>query len=286
MDGGRLWLKRFRRAGRRAVAVFVCAAWPPSSAFPADRVEYHGGRRYRFRRRVSQNCRFFGVEHDIRRLELLQRGARTMDVHATPFLLNFLGASYAAKSQWESAERTFHRALAVNPCFGPAHLNLAECFIHRGFRDRAIAEIDLAEVFNVGNVFGITSAISRLRKDLQLPPDRSSAAELTLPNYEMTEAISDEDRRIAGVLRALAKYAVRDEERCKIVNNIGAHFADAGKPRTALAYFRNALAVARVADEDRFELARKIFSHMLSTCRRAGFEEADDYEAMMMLVSP
>jgi Tfp pilus assembly protein PilF len=201
-------------------------------------------------------------------------------------LLNFLGAGYAAQSHWEAATRTFERSLAVDPCFAPAHLNLAECYIRRGDRQGAIARIDLAEAFNVGNVFGITSAITRLRKELQLPPDQSSSAELTLISYETTENITEEDRRVVGVLRALAKYAVQEEERCKILNNIGAHFADCGKPQTALAYFHNALAVARVSGPDRFQLAHQILSHMRNTCRKAGFAEAADYDTMMAIISP
>ena len=230
--------------------------------------------------------RFFDVDHKVRDRELLQRAARAMDVHGTPFLLNFLGASYAEQGHWAAAERTFQRALAINPCFSPAHLNLAECFRRRGDRDRAAAEIDVADVFNVGNVFGMAAAISQMRIDLQRPPDRPSAMKFTLSNYAASEALSDQDRRVVGVLRALAKYAVEDEERCKILNNIGAHFADVGKPEVALTHFRSALAVARGAGENRFPLARQILSHMHATCQRASFDEAADYELMTTLVSP
>ncbi len=219
--------------------------WPPSATAPAPYLFLSRGvHQVRFRQNESavtseidkdfvdeyaKMRSFFGVEQAIHDRDLLQRSARAMDVHGAPFLLNFLGASYAKSDRWQAAERTFHRALAVNPCFAPAHLNLAECFLHRGARDRAAQEIDLAEAFNVENVFGLAGAISRMRVDLKQPPFRSSLEPLTLPNYETSETISDQDRRIIGVLRSLAKYAVADEERCKILNNIGVHFADAGK---------------------------------------------------------
>jgi tetratricopeptide (TPR) repeat protein len=234
----------------------------------------------------SKMRRFFAVDEKVRDRELLQRGARAMDVHGTPFLLNFWGAAYAAQDHWQAAERTFHRALAINPCFAPAHLNLAECLVRRGARDRASAEIDLAEVFNVANVFGITSAISQMRLDMQQSPARPSHEDVAVPNYQTSETISDQDKRVVGVLRALAKYAVDDGDRSKILNNIGAHFADIDKPEAALTYYRSALAVARGAGEDRLSLARQILSHMHDTCSKAGFDEAADYKMMMTLVSP
>ena len=93
-------------------------------------------------------------------------------------------------------------------------------------------------------------------------------------------------RRITALLEGISKYAVDDDDRGKILNNLAVHFADTDRPRLALYHFRNALAVVKVAGPERFELATRVFSSMSRVCRKAGFEEAVEYEQMQHLVSP
>jgi tetratricopeptide (TPR) repeat protein len=229
---------------------------------------------------------FFDVHGEIRTEELTSRGARAMDVHYAPFLLNFLGASYAARDEWDAAERKFRRALHVNPMFSPAHLNLAHCLMRREQLEDAIREVQLAEAFNVGNVFGIASGISSFRRQINLSLDRPDVIEFTTALYVSTEPTSVEDERIVALMQGISKYAVRAEERGKILNNLAVHFADTGRPELALEYFRGALDVVKTAGPERFTLARQVLSHMESTCQEAGFTEAEEYGAMQALVRP
>jgi hypothetical protein len=229
---------------------------------------------------------FFGHGPRIRTSELLSRGARVMDAYGTPFLLNFLGADYANQQHWDAAERTFRRALAVNPTFSPAHLNLCRCLLEREAREDAVREVNLADVFNVGNVFGLAQAIGQTRRKLGLPVGQLLPAELPDGAYRAVDPLTEEDRRMVSLLQSLANYAVREEDRGKILNNLGVHFADRGKPELALFHFRSALAAVKNAGPDRFTLGRQILLRMSDTCRKAGFVEADEYRTMSNLVSP
>ena len=98
--------------------------------------------------------------------------------------------------------------------------------------------------------------------------------------------MTEEDRRLTALLEAMSKYAVRAEERGKILNNIGAHFADSGRPELALFYFRRSLDVIRTAGPERYRLARQVMTHMSNACGKAGLEEGAEYTQMKSLVSP
>ena len=87
-------------------------------------------------------------------------------------------------------------------------------------------------------------------------------------------------------MEALAEYALRDEERGKVLNNLAVHFADTGRTELALEHFRHALDALRFAGERRYDLSRQVLGHMSDACRKAGFEEADEYDRMQQLVSP
>ncbi len=229
---------------------------------------------------------FFHTGGPVRTEELMSRGARAMDVHRSPFLLNFMGASYFEKKEWAAAERLFRRALRVNPAFSPAHLNLANCLTRRWDTDGAKREIRLAEAFNIGDVFGLSTAIANARAAAGLPPTDRQSVELDLNNYLSSETMNSEDERLVALLLGLSKYAVRDEERGKVLNNLAVHFADSGRPELALDHFRSALDVLKFAGPERFNLARRIFAHMESTCRKARFAEADEYKWMQQAVVP
>jgi tetratricopeptide (TPR) repeat protein len=234
----------------------------------------------------EQMRRFFNLAGEIRRQELLSRGARTMDVHGAPFLLNLTGAVHVADEQWEAAERKFRRALRINPLFSPAHLNLAICLDHRGRGEEARREVELAEITNVGNVFGLAAGVTEVRRALKLPPGESIAEEAGFPSYVQNDTLSEEDRRLTALMTGLSKYAVRPEDQSKILNNLAVHFADTGRTELALDHFRSALAVVKTAGSQRYALARQVLSHMSDACRRAGFDEAQEYEQMHNLVTP
>ncbi len=229
---------------------------------------------------------FFGVGDTIRTNELLARGARAMDVHSTPFLLNLTGASYVAQGDWGAAERKFRRALVVNPLFAPAHLNLAVCRAHANDTEGAAREVRLADTLNVGNVFGIAAAITQLRREQSLPERDEEIVPLEFDRYVSPEPLTEEDRRLAALLTAMSKYAVAQEDRGKILNNVAVHFSDLGKTETALEHFRAALGAIRFAGAQRFSLAEQVFSHMENACRKSGFPEADEYAFMRESVMP
>ena len=229
---------------------------------------------------------FFEVDGSVRAAELLRRGAWAMDVHGAPFLLNFMGARHVKEESWDVAERAFRRSLSVNPTFSPAHLNLAECLLRRGAREEAIGEVNAADVFNVGNVHGLADAVSRLRLRLKIPVDRCDPIEADALSYVTTEALLEEDLRLVALLEGISRYAVKAEERGKILNNLAVHFADKGRFELALHHFRNALEAIKYAGPERYAVAQKVFSNMSAACRKGGLAEAEEYEKMQHLVTP
>ena len=230
--------------------------------------------------------KFFGVDEKIRTDELQSRGARAMDVHGAPFLLNLMGASYVAADQLDAAERKFRRALRVNPFFAPAHLNLAVCFLRRGDLASGERELKLAEACDVGNVFGLLPSIIRLRREHDVPAHDGAPVPLHLDGYLSAEQLTVEDERLSALMTALSKYAVQEKERGKILNNLAVHFAASGKTETALEYYREALEVFKISGTERFAFAEKVLSHMERACRESGFPEADEYAFMRESVLP
>ncbi|NJN82417.1 MAG: hypothetical protein HC802_09175 [Caldilineaceae bacterium] len=116
---------------------------------------------------------------------------------------------------------------------------------------------------------------------------RSACDAVTIRSSVVAAApLSIEDERIASIMQAMSKYAVRAEERGKLLNNLAVHFAESGRTELALEHYRDALAVLKTAGPQRFELARQVLGHMSAVCRTAGFAEADEYTAMQQYVLP
>jgi tetratricopeptide (TPR) repeat protein len=228
---------------------------------------------------------FFGLPDAVRAQEVFRRAAWAMDVHGAPFLLNFSGAQYALEKKPKAAQRKFRRALGINPMFSPAHLNLAECLLQEGARDEAAREVELADIFNVGNVFGLSEAINGMRRKLGMSLDSRDVLDVANLSYLTREKQTEEDLRMVAILEGMSKYAVRDEERAKILNNLAVHFADSDRPELALHYFHNALEVTLHAGEARHQLARQIFSHMRNVCRKATFDEESEYRQLELMVA-
>jgi hypothetical protein len=234
----------------------------------------------------SQMRHFFDADGTLHERELASRSAKAMDVHSAPLLLNLMGFGHAAREEWDAAERKFRRSLRVNPMFSPAHLNLAYCLLRRKARAEAAREVELADVYNVGNVFGLSAAIADLRRQLNLPAGVPVESELTVRSYVHNETLSEEDKRLTALMLGMSKYAVKETERGKILNNLAVHFAETGRTELALDHFRGALAVIKQAGPERFALARQVLTHMADACRKAGFAEAEEYQKMRDLVTP
>lgn len=243
-------------------------------------VEGHLGDEYRAMRA------WFGFPSSPRLPDLLQRGAWAFDVHTTPFLLHLMGNVHVRQGDLAAAERKFRRALRINAAFAPAHLNLAHCLLQRADQQQAAREVLLAEAFNVGNVFGLSRQVAECKRACGLKADEPATIRLEPRAYVGSEPMDVVDERMVALLEGLAKYAVDDLERAKILNNLAVHFADGRKPELALDHFRNALAVLKLAGPERFEVARRVFANMSDACRAAGFAEAEEYDAMLELVLP
>jgi tetratricopeptide (TPR) repeat protein len=229
---------------------------------------------------------FFNAGGPVREVELLSRGAKAMDVHGAPFLLNLMGAAHLGKEQSEAAERKFRRSLRVNPLFAPAHLNLAALLHQRGDAAQARRELELADATNVGNCFGLSAAITQVRRQMKLAPGQAASGEQALAAYVTERSLSEDDRRMTALMQGLSKYAVENSERGKILNNLAIHFAEKGDTELALDHFRSALSMLKLAGPERYRLAQHVLTQMGETCRKAQYEEANEYDQMRNLVKP
>ena len=97
--------------------------------------------------------------------------------------------------------------------FSPAHLNLAECYLQKNKKLEAAAEIELADAFNVGDVFGVSAAVAAARRRLGTSVDKSDPVDVAQRSYISTEPLAEEDRRLIALLEGISKYAVGDAER-------------------------------------------------------------------------
>lgn len=229
---------------------------------------------------------FFDAGGNVREAELLSRGAKAMDVHSAPFLLNLMAGAHLGKQQPQPAERKVRRSLRVNPLFAPAHLNLAALLAKRGATAEARQELELADATNVGNCFGLSPTIYELRRQWKLPPAQPAGSEIPLSSYVTQESLSEEDRRLTALMQGLSKYAVQDAERGKILNNLAVHFAESNRTELALDHFRSALGVLKSAGPERYKLAQQVLKNMSDACRTANYAEADEYDRMRSQVSP
>jgi tetratricopeptide (TPR) repeat protein len=156
-----------------------------------------------------------------------------------------MGAAYAGRGEWDASERKFRRALRISPAYAPAHLNLAHCLLRRQEREEATREVRLADAFNVGNAFGLNAAIVELKRRLDIPLDDHEAVEL---NITENAGESDPTERV-------------------------------------LEDFRATLAELMPAAPDRLDDARQVLAQMADVCRAAGYEEADEYQQILDLVT-
>jgi len=168
----------------------------------------------------------------------------------------------------------------INPLFAPAHLNLAVCRARVNDAAGVAREVRLADALNVGNVFGLSAAITQLRRDHGLAAADDTLVPLEIGQYVSLEPLTVEDERLAALMTAMSKYAVEQEDRGKILNNLAVHFAESRKTETALEYFRSALGAIKFAGAQRQSLAAQVFSHMEHACQKSGFPEADEYAFM------
>ncbi|HEV3005533.1 MAG TPA: tetratricopeptide repeat protein [Pirellulales bacterium] len=189
---------------------------------------------------------YFDINGQVAEQELMKRTAQTLDVFGTPFLLNFMGAAYAGRGEWDASERKFRRALRISPAYAPAHLNLAHCLLRRQDREEATREVRLADAFNVGDAFGLNAAIVELKRRLDIPLDDRESPELNI--RENAGEIDPTERVLEG--------------------------------------FRATLAELMPAAPDRLDDARQVLTQMVVVCREAGYEEADEYQRILELVTP
>ena len=177
----------------------------------------HLAQAYRSRRQTFMK----GSNFDIRKLANLSR--ECAEDFRTPYVPHFLGCYYQKSGKLDAACRKYRRALHINPCFTPAHLNLAHLYyrMHKGgvaestisevakpelraagrgellesdgpeLRDAAKQqllaaakrELKLAYHFNIRDVFGVEACIAKMADELELTALKDTSVKLSPELY-------------------------------------------------------------------------------------------------------
>jgi tetratricopeptide (TPR) repeat protein len=210
----------------------------------------------------------------------------------SPILPHLLGNYYFSQGKYEVAERKYWQAIRVNPCFALSHLNLACIYAKHpdqlkpregvDFARRAAEELHWAEHFNVGDAFGIRTAVADLRQEMKLAPLVNPPA-LRLQDYASAQAMDDADRRVVGVLDAAMKYLPSNVERAKLLNNKAVYFKSRNKNDLALAAYMEAIRALgdSVKDADAGKVVDSILTNAGNLCQsqwQGGREEFDIYK--------
>jgi tetratricopeptide (TPR) repeat protein len=225
----------------------------------------------------------YGLPKSVDEDRILEACGDALDAYRQPFLLNIHGAYYAKQKKRPEAMRKWRRALRLNPTFGPAHLNLALALLAEGDTLAGERELNLAELFNVGDVYAIAEAIWNIRSQYNLHSKEENKTNLAIEDYLADGTLSIKDRRMVGMMKGISKYAVDPGERAKILNNLAAYLATTNKPEWACVFFREGLSELKANPNDYRRLAVEIIRHMREVCEESEMNsEAREYAKVIL----
>jgi len=161
-----------------------------------------------------------------------------------PEALGNLGALYAARGQIEQGEAEFRKALAIDPTFVPASVNLADLYRTRGDEKNADATLRAALKRSAGNAslhyaLGLslvrqkrmTDAVAQLGKAARLAPDQARYA------YVYGVALHSAGNRVEGI-KVLAEAHERFSGDAEILQALATMERERGRRDAAIAYAR------------------------------------------------
>ena len=202
----------------------------------------------------------------------------------TPYVLHLMGRYYHEEGRLEAACRKYKRALSVNPCFAPAHLQLA-CVYHQHLRDAAAArrELLLAHHFNIGDVFAMQAELWELAASLSLD---SFDEDVRLSAADYVPAPSQprpEDADIHALRCAAQKYIASPLIEAKIENNMAVYFAADGRPDLAVGHYLAALRQLKAVPDgpERNQIVKSIYGSLRGAYHKMGWAETEEYEAIL-----
>jgi len=268
--------------------------------FPAARVFLPQGeheirfRRHQIGRKVSVPKCFFR-EYDRIRGHFLSQGKlgqdklllallSVLDCPSSPFVPHLLGSSYAEMGDLKAAARSYERVIRMVPCFAPAHLNLSYIYHQQGHPEEAKRELQLAHVFNYGNVFGLAAPIARVAQRLGLVR-LVMRAEICIDDYTAGEKLDEYDRRFIRIVRGAEFYVHPPVMRAKMISNIGTYFRKHRKFALALDWYRVSLGMlGRLDAPDAADVMSRVLENMEMACGQAGWSrQSEQYRKMRRL---
>jgi len=225
----------------------------------------------------------YGLPKSVDEDRILEACGDALDAYRQPFLLNIHGTYYAKQKKRREAMRKWKRSLRLNPTFSPAHLNLALALFAEGDTLAGERELNLAELFNVGDVYAIAETIWNIRTQYNLHRNNEKTIDFAMENYLADGTLTIKDRRMVGMMKGISKYAVDPGERAKILNNLAVYMATTNKPEWACDFFREGLNELKANPDDYRQLAIEIIRHMREICKESEMgSEAREYAKVIL----
>ena len=202
----------------------------------------------------------------------------------TPYVPHFMGRYYREVGQYKAACRKLKQALRINPCFAPAHMDLARLYHrHLGDAQGARRELLLAHHFNINDVFAIQAELWELAEAIGLD---SFDADVRLAAADYAPAASQPrpgDADVAALRRAVQKYISSPLVQAKVESNTGLYFAADGRPILAAGHYRDALRSLNAVPDgpERRQVTKGIYQGLRAAYEKMGWAETREYDAIL-----
>lgn len=105
------------------------------------------------------------------------------------YLLNLLAHHYLKQKKYDAARRVLFRALAVDPTFAPAHLNLSWVYLKQKKEEEAKRELRLAEDMDATGTFALERGMAEIRHALSF--DKKTPVSLDPALYQFKLTVDD-----------------------------------------------------------------------------------------------
>ncbi|MDF1660584.1 MAG: hypothetical protein P1V97_02345, partial [Planctomycetota bacterium] len=105
------------------------------------------------------------------------------------YLLNLLAHHYLKKKKYDAARRALFRALAIDPSFAPAHLNLAWVYMKKKLEKECEFELRITEDMDSTGTFGLERGIAEIRHGLSYT--KRTPVKLDPERYQFTLKVDD-----------------------------------------------------------------------------------------------
>lgn len=179
---------------------------------------------------------------DLQASQLFRQKISELEFPEEPYLLDWIGRFYLSRDDFAAAERSFVRALAMEPAYPPAHLGLAEVLAKTDRKEEAMEEARLAEDLDPVGAFAMERELATIRGRLGLKYLARPRVRLDPERYRWP--IPKDDSVVRACL-LLAELSAGPLDRAAAINNAGLRLRKLKRYEDSYRTFLAALRVLR-----------------------------------------